>query len=75
MAKNDDGVQKALETLAEAATSLAIHGAGGYTVDTSALDAVFVRSFENLKWALEMSDKIDWYDPDGNIQELFWKES
>lgn len=75
MAKNDDGVKKALENLAEAATALSIHGAGGYTVDTSALDAVFVRALNNVKWELEISDKVDWYDPDSEIQDLFWNKA
>ena len=66
-AKRDD-IKKALDTLAEAATSLASHGAGGYTTDTSALDIVFLRSLFALREALKYND-CDLYDPRGHIYE------
>lgn len=62
-----DSIAIALDNLAEAAHSLALHGAGGYTVDTSALDAVFVRSLHQLNSALEDSIDSDKYDPYGDI--------
>lgn len=69
MADKSDPIQKALEDIAEAARSLATHGAGGYTVDTSALDAVFIRSLKKLHEAFETDGaNFEWYDPYGDVQ-------
>lgn len=57
-----DNIRIAFEQLAEAAESLAVHGAGGYTVETSALDEVFRRSLVNLNRALDENDSL-LYDP------------
>lgn len=68
--KKDDGIKVALDSLTAAATALACHGAGGYSVDTSALDAVFVRCLVNLRNELDWCDEVEYYDPDGDIQAL-----
>ena len=63
-------ISAALETISEAAHSLAIHGAGGYSTDTSALDAVFVRSLIALRNALmnnEDDNVSDYFDPRGDL--------
>ncbi len=66
-AKNDP-IREALENLAEAAKSLACHGAGGYTIDTSALDAVFLRSLVNLYHSFLVEDaNCEYFDPFGDI--------
>lgn len=60
----------ALERVSESAHSLALHGAGGYSVDTSALDAVFLRCLLALRNALmdeDDSNVIDYFDPRGEI--------
>lgn len=69
MVEKADPIKKALEDIAQAAKALATHGAGGYTVDTSALDAVFIRSLRKLHEAFEQDgSKYDWYDPYGDVQ-------
>lgn len=68
--KKDDSIKVALDNLSAAATALACHGAGGYTVDTSALDAVFVRCLVNLRNELDLCDEVEFYDPDGDIQAM-----
>lgn len=63
-------ISAALETISEAAHSLALHGAGGYSVDTSALDAVFIRSLIALRNALmnnEDDNVSDYFDPRGDL--------
>lgn len=61
-----------LERVSESAHALAIHGAGGYSVDTSALDAVFVRCLLALRNALmneEDYSNVEYFDPRGEIYE------
>jgi hypothetical protein len=63
-------IATALERISEAAHSLALHGAGGYSVDTSALDAVFVRSLLELRNALMNEDDLnvsEYFDPRGDL--------
>lgn len=61
-----------LERVSESAHALAIHGAGGYSTDTSALDAVFVRCLLALKNALaneEDFNVVEYFDPRGEVFE------
>lgn len=67
MTDKKDPVHKALEDVAEAATLLALHGAGGYSLESSALDVVFLRALRNLNAALGETDKLDFYDPTGDL--------
>ena len=70
MAKENNKIADALEIVSEAAHSLAIHGAGGYSTDTSALDTVFVRSLIALRNALmneEDYSVIEFFDPRGDL--------
>lgn len=68
MTEKKDNIRIAFEQLAEIAESLAVHGAGGYSAETSALDEVFRRSLVNLNRALEEFDSM-LYDPYGRITE------
>lgn len=65
--KKDDIIKSALERVSEAANSLAIHGNAGYSVETGALDTVFLRALDSLREALIVGDNIEWYDPYGDI--------
>lgn len=67
MAEKADSIQTALEDVADAAKLLAIHGAGGYSLDTSALDMVFLRSLRKLSEAMQSSNKLNFYDPSGDL--------
>lgn len=69
-ATKKDDIQKALENVSEAANLLSIHGAGGYSIESSALDTVFVRTLKELINALRFDDRTDWYDPEGDIHNL-----
>lgn len=67
-ASKEDNVKKALDNLSEAAKSLSCHGHGGYTVDSSALDVVFIRAMINLKAAIaDDFSSATRYDPTGDI--------
>jgi hypothetical protein len=68
MSKKDD-IQIALEHVSEAANLLSIHGAGGYSIESSALDVVFLRALAGLRDALRYDDRCEWYDPEGDIHE------
>lgn len=67
MADKKNDTQKALERVAEAARLLAVHGAEGYSVDTGALDVVFLRALRALRDALGYDDFTENYDPMGDI--------
>jgi hypothetical protein len=67
MAEKKDSIQLALENVADAAKLLAIHGAEGYSLDSSALDVVFLRSLRRLSKALQESGNLDRYDPHSDI--------
>ena len=67
MVDKKDSVHKALEEVAESATLLALHGAGGYSLDSSALDMVFLRALKKLNNALMETDRLDFYDPTGDL--------
>lgn len=70
MTKTNCRVANALERVSEAAHSLAIHGAGGYSTDTSALDAVFVRTLLELRNAVaeeENDSVVHYFDPRGEL--------
>lgn len=69
MSKKDQ-IQEALERLSEAANLLSIHGAGGYSIESSALDVVLLRSLTTLRDALRYDDRAEWYDPEGDIHEI-----
>lgn len=59
-----------LERISESAHALAIHGAGGYSTDTSALDAVFVRclfAFRNALMDEEDFNLVEYFDPRGEL--------
>lgn len=66
----ENRISAALERVSEAAHSLAIHGAGGYTTDTSAIDIVFIRTLQELRNALddEEDDTVSsYFDPCSEI--------
>lgn len=64
-----DPIREALEKLAEAASSLATHGASGYNTDSSALDVVFLRALINVHNEIGCNDNCDFYDPFGLVYE------
>lgn len=66
MAKEKTRISSALERVSEAAHSLAVHGAGGYSIDTSALDEVFARTLLDLRNAM-LEEDCAHYDPRGNL--------
>lgn len=68
MSTKKDLIRPALERVSEAANILAIHGNNGYSVESGALDTVFLRALSALKEALMIDDdNVEWYDPYGDI--------
>lgn len=66
MPKEENRISAVLERVSEAAHSLALHGAGGYSIDSSALDEVFVRTLLELRRVMDDED-CSYYDPRGNL--------
>lgn len=70
-ASKEDPIKKTLDNLSEAAASLGCHGYEGYSIDSSALDVVFLRSLTKLKDALGNADNDAYrYDPGGAIYDV-----
>lgn len=67
MTTKKDPISEALDDVCQAAGNLSLHGAMGYDLPSRHMDYTFLKAMERLGEALDVSEDMTHFDPDGLI--------